>query len=348
MLYDRLDRNKMWKLSTGTIVEDKMREVALSMEYEHPTHSLILDISDKCWEKIFEKDEKNEIRSYRCTDLPVMSPEVESYLKELQGLSGVDLKKKVDSGDFPTESDSSWLQKSYQDAFRLVRSGFFPLQGQTETDLVKRVWSCVDTCFDFSVINSLSGEKCSKASADSANKERCLSKFGRQSSGRKMDYIFLTGPTETELGCGECALVEGVKSTKELTDANFKMPKVMKDMANRILFTRSGMAHDLCLVGFYMGANVMKMFTLDFPSGYVGRLNGIGPAYFPVNYENINSLEHVLRLILTGKMIMESQQVKTDNCQLTKPDTLERQFDEIAPTFVPVVPVKKKKRRKVH
>lgn len=92
----------------------------------------------------------------------------------------------------------------------------------------------------------------------------------------------------------------------------------------------------------------MKMFTLDFPSGYVGRLNGIGPAYFPVNYENINSLEHVLRLILTGKMIMESQQVKTDNCQLTKPDTLERQFDEIAPTFVPVVPVKKKKRRKVH
>lgn len=34
ILYDRLDRNKMWKLSTGTFVEDKMREVAMSLDHE--------------------------------------------------------------------------------------------------------------------------------------------------------------------------------------------------------------------------------------------------------------------------------------------------------------------------
>ncbi|GAN04995.1 hypothetical protein MAM1_0079c04463 [Mucor ambiguus] len=34
LLYDRLDRNKMWKLSNGTVVEDKMREVAFAMEHE--------------------------------------------------------------------------------------------------------------------------------------------------------------------------------------------------------------------------------------------------------------------------------------------------------------------------
>lgn len=33
-LYDRLDRSKMWRLSNGTIVEDKMKEVALGFEYE--------------------------------------------------------------------------------------------------------------------------------------------------------------------------------------------------------------------------------------------------------------------------------------------------------------------------
>lgn len=34
ILYDRLDKNKMWHLSNGTIVEEKMREVALKFDYE--------------------------------------------------------------------------------------------------------------------------------------------------------------------------------------------------------------------------------------------------------------------------------------------------------------------------
>ncbi|KAL9539473.1 hypothetical protein MBANPS3_010241 [Mucor bainieri] len=41
----------------------------------------------------------------------------------------------------------------------------------------------------------------------------------------------LAGKTELELGCGECALVGGVNTTKEVVDTGFKLPKVMKDMA---------------------------------------------------------------------------------------------------------------------
>lgn len=33
-LFDSLDKSKMWKLSTGTIVEEKMREFALNCIYE--------------------------------------------------------------------------------------------------------------------------------------------------------------------------------------------------------------------------------------------------------------------------------------------------------------------------
>lgn len=33
-LYDSLDESKMWKLSTGTIVEEKMKEFALNCIYE--------------------------------------------------------------------------------------------------------------------------------------------------------------------------------------------------------------------------------------------------------------------------------------------------------------------------
>ncbi|CAO0792594.1 unnamed protein product [Mucor circinelloides] len=39
-LYDRLERSKMWRLSNGTIVEDKMKEVALGFEYEY--HVLVI------------------------------------------------------------------------------------------------------------------------------------------------------------------------------------------------------------------------------------------------------------------------------------------------------------------
>lgn len=34
LLYDRLERNKMWKLSSGTFVEENMQEAALTMDYE--------------------------------------------------------------------------------------------------------------------------------------------------------------------------------------------------------------------------------------------------------------------------------------------------------------------------
>lgn len=64
-----------------------------------------------------------------------------------------------------------------------------------------------------------------------------MSDVGRQSSGRKMDYLFSTKKSELEIGCGECALVGGINTTKELVDAGFKMPKVMRDMANIIFAT---------------------------------------------------------------------------------------------------------------
>ncbi|KAL9537385.1 hypothetical protein MBANPS3_011824, partial [Mucor bainieri] len=63
-----------------------MKEVALSLEHEHPVDSLIFDVTDHCccWDDVFECAELDEIRSYRSTTLPVFSVEVESYLEQLQ------------------------------------------------------------------------------------------------------------------------------------------------------------------------------------------------------------------------------------------------------------------------
>lgn len=68
------------------------------------------------------------------------------------------------------------------------------------------------------------------------NSVRSPSDMSRQQSGRKMDYIFMTKIDDMELGCGECALVGGINTTKEFQDAGFKMPKVMRDMLVKVGF----------------------------------------------------------------------------------------------------------------
>lgn len=120
-----------------------------------PTHSLILDITDTCWEDVFEEKERDEIRAFRSVTMPVMSVEVEAYLKQLENMPATELQKKVDCGNFLLKSDNNWIQKAYQDTFRLLRSGFFPLHSQTEENIVKRVWSSLDACFDFSTVKSV-------------------------------------------------------------------------------------------------------------------------------------------------------------------------------------------------
>lgn len=90
-----------------------------------------------------------ETSRFRSVELPAMSVEVETYLQELADLNLQQLYSKVDSGVYGLASDCSWLQKLYRDGIRLLQSDFFPLESQTEDNVVRRVWSCLDSCFDF-------------------------------------------------------------------------------------------------------------------------------------------------------------------------------------------------------
>ncbi|KAL9547012.1 hypothetical protein PS6_007355 [Mucor atramentarius] len=190
-----------------------------------------MDVRDSCWKEYFSNAEIDEIKRYEAIELPDLPVDVKAYMDELTATPRSELFEK---------------------------SGFHRLTDVTEQGMGRRVWSCVDKCFDFSGIRCLTGEKCSKATADASNKDRCLSDVGRQSSGRKMDYLFTTKKTVFEVGCGECVLVGGIKTTKEFQDAGFKMPKLMRDMANSILATYAGLENELCLVGYYIGGTVMR------------------------------------------------------------------------------------------
>ncbi|GAN02858.1 hypothetical protein MAM1_0029d02306 [Mucor ambiguus] len=138
-----------------------MRDVAMSLENEHPSHSLILDIADSCWNEVFSPNEMDEIRGFQRVRMPNLS--------------------------------------------------------------------------------------------DAGNRNRFVSDVRRQYSGRKMNYLFMMKKKDYEVGCDECALAGSVRTTKELYDASFKMPKVMKDMANSIFSSYPALSHNVTAAGYYIG-----------------------------------------------------------------------------------------------
>ncbi|KAL7321439.1 hypothetical protein PS15m_001201 [Mucor circinelloides] len=199
-LYDSLDKTKMWTLSTGTVVEEQMEQFALSREHEYLSHSLVFDVNDNCWESYFTDAKIKEIKEFNAVPLPVLPYDVKTYLDELEATSNADLYGKVNATQFEPNTDCKWIQDSYNSCFRLLKSGFFPLNDVTEQGIGKRIWSCLDTCFDFSTIRCVSGEKCSRASADAANINRSNSDLNRQHCGQKMDHLFKTRVVGDEVG----------------------------------------------------------------------------------------------------------------------------------------------------
>ncbi|CEG72874.1 hypothetical protein RMATCC62417_08357 [Rhizopus microsporus] len=79
-LYNSIPTSGKWKLSTGKVVDDQMKQLAEESTYEHSVHSLILSPNDCIWKQYFTVAELNEIRQYRAPQLPNISGDLEEYL----------------------------------------------------------------------------------------------------------------------------------------------------------------------------------------------------------------------------------------------------------------------------
>ncbi|KAI7847369.1 hypothetical protein BDC45DRAFT_575898 [Circinella umbellata] len=64
MFTETLNPESFWTLSTGTVVELKMKELAINCTHEHPCLSMILDPTDCVWRDYFTKEELVEIEEY--------------------------------------------------------------------------------------------------------------------------------------------------------------------------------------------------------------------------------------------------------------------------------------------
>lgn len=91
----------------------------------------------------------------------------------------------------------------------------------------------------------------------------------------------------------------------------------------------------------------MQLYTLDFPAGYVARLDGYGPVEYPkVEGQICSQLPDVLELVLKGRQLMEATQKKIEDYRYKEPvGKLGVVPNHIVETFVPSS--KKNKKRKM-
>ncbi|KAL0086442.1 hypothetical protein J3Q64DRAFT_1677398 [Phycomyces blakesleeanus] len=255
-IYEGLNSQKMWTLSTGTVVEMKMAELAKECVYEHPCHSLILDTDDETWGGYFTQEELEEIQAHKAKPLKPVPSELFEYLNNITQDENIEtMHERIARTYYSPKKNSScyWAQKSLLDGLDLHMSGFFKsFIEHSERDYLSRVWRLVLTVFDSSVITARE-EICSKASSFESNRGQqiaSVTNIGRKKSAKRPDHIFRYG--SFELGISEAAKVSDENGDKDIKDSRIKAPKLMKDLMQKILENKPGLINTLRIPSIIM------------------------------------------------------------------------------------------------
>ncbi|KAG1054708.1 hypothetical protein G6F43_003301 [Rhizopus delemar] len=232
-MYAALKDDEMWTLSSGKKVEKQMEAFSSIFPKEHPCHSLIMDPSDPIWIEYFSEEELEEIRNESAPEVATLPVELSEFLGTFEGLMELEeLYEHACSFKFhPVEQpDLHWMHQSIMNALSLLFCRYLAKE-RTESDLLKRVWSFIDTCFDMTDIVVANGERASRASSERMNVGRSLGAFDgieRKKVGTKVDLLFSIG--QIELGALEAGPRSVRSSTKSVVELGMKCPKTLKDI----------------------------------------------------------------------------------------------------------------------
>ncbi|KAF7723901.1 hypothetical protein EC973_001524 [Apophysomyces ossiformis] len=301
-VYSSLEESKMWRLKSGKVVEKQMNSFAMSCRFEHPCHSLILDVDDPVWieQGYFTQDEMNEIRSFRQLDLPEAPENMTAYLKSYEGKCTLDSIFEAASHKqyHPLlEPDMNWTHQTILKGLNLLFYKYLPLTDNTEADIMHRVWGFVQEAFDESEFNVRCGEKASTASSARRNSERTiagLQDISRKIVGQKVDMIVRF--VAEEFACAEAGR-DSNGTTKELVEGMLKCPKSLRDMIFKLATLNPSEVHDIVTFGFVFMGLKMTCLTMDCPAGYVCRLQRLGPILYPESEQTF--VARITSLILT-------------------------------------------------
>ncbi|KAI7858037.1 hypothetical protein BDC45DRAFT_544033 [Circinella umbellata] len=240
--------------------------------------------------KNFTKEEIEELEGKSPHPLPEIPEQLLNYLNDFIGLTTIEaLETRVRKRyfDFHEEFYLDWAQNSIQNVLRLFHAKYFPLTTQTEADIIRRVYTFIDTIFDDKHnLDVRTGEMESSASSDRRNLLRQPDE--RKKHGHKSDMLFIS--FKGEVGCTEVGKKDaGDNGTKEQNALGLKLPKMLKDQMWKLVHLFPENRSDLVTVGLVMMGLKLRAVILDNPSTYVCRVKKTKPYFFPTTVETIAS-----------------------------------------------------------
>ncbi|KAI9018724.1 hypothetical protein CLU79DRAFT_847064 [Phycomyces nitens] len=304
--FSSLDRSNMWTLSTGTVVELKMEEFSKTCNFDHPSHSLILDPDDTLtWDGTFTRQELDEIRSFKAPAFEIVPKTIISMPKH-QSLD--QMHKNVSEQYINPRSDSYnyWVKKSLIEGLDILMSNKASTIGDSEAEIVDRIWKIIPWAFDQGEIVA-KREITSEVSTSQMNERRKLSsidKISRQKTGKRVDMIF-------KYDSFEIGVYEAKKSSKDysdggISDERIKVPKIMKGMLTKLLTVAPSQQRQLKTIGLITSGLNIKLLAMDSPNGYVCRIQKTEAATYPSNKGLfIKLIQRCLRTIWCSRLTME-------------------------------------------
>ncbi|ORZ18879.1 hypothetical protein BCR42DRAFT_411781 [Absidia repens] len=316
-IYDTMDETKMWTLSTGKKVETTMRTLAMSCEYEHPCHSLILDVNDTTWDDYFTKEELMEIEAYNDLTFPPLPSELAAFLDNLSTAKNAKEARQLIFANGLDDSDvesCKWAKTAVISAAQLFDGSPIGVDFAriSEGDLLVRPWNMLSSAFETSLLEACPGEVTSEASTTAMNLKRGLGGVERKDRIKcapKVDLLYRKG--NVELGCMEAGREQGIltgsSSTKELNCGWLKLPKTLKDMLYTMTVRLPALTNKLYATGFIVMGSKLMMMVVTCPCGYVAKVSRTKDIFFPTNTTMFpEAMKKILSLVWTGRMLMES------------------------------------------
>ncbi|KAG2223691.1 hypothetical protein INT45_007269 [Circinella minor] len=186
-----LDSTKAQAIRDGTdpiSVEEKVMDFALQCHFYHPSQSLILDVTDKNWNKVFTEAELNDIKTEGGPLECEVPEELKPYYSDLNGMV-------------------LWFSTELGYIAQLfLETGSFNITDMPESDQQYLAFGFFSTIFLGSGVVAKGTEVSSDSNADAINSSRQLSSIDpirNRKMGRRGDTIFKYG--SQELGCSEFA-----------------------------------------------------------------------------------------------------------------------------------------------
>ncbi|KAI8141306.1 hypothetical protein BJV82DRAFT_182790 [Fennellomyces sp. T-0311] len=286
-----MSESNMWRIG-NTYVEKEVYKYAKTQKSEHACHSFIVDVNDKCWEKVFDSDVLKEIKRKNNPKLETLLPELDEYYERFKNKTTVDelwrVAKATQEFDPVVQFDLDWSQRAIVDLVSSYRWGVVSRVAATglEKDIMVRFWRNLDLCFDNLSIETKRGDQQSTATSARTNEERVgddgsiLPKIRVE----KPDLILIKDGYE--YGCSEAGSEDNAGvGVKEAFERYIKLPKIMKDMLLRLqskLDNDKELMPKLKIVGFSHTHLRMTALTMDNPCGYICRVIPLAEQVIPV------------------------------------------------------------------